>query len=443
MADTIVAVATANGVGAISIVRMSGDDVLSIAQKHIKTSLTPRFATLTTFYDQAGDVIDMPLVLFFKAPFSFSGEDIVEFQCHGGLAVTRLILNALLDSGARLADAGEFTKRAYLNGKIDLTQAEAISNIIETKSEEGAKLLSKQLRGDLGRFVNTLRDSLIEILAYSEVTIDYAEEDLPQDIAESILKRLEEIAVLLEKSYHASKKREGMLSGYKIAIIGKPNVGKSSLLNNLLNDSRAIVSDIAGTTRDTIEEDIQIGTHIVRIVDTAGIRHEASDEIERIGIERSRQAIEECDIVIAMFDASRECDEEDEAIFSLLKETQKEILIVHNKTDLTRRFFTPHSDQVIELSQKESIEVLEKTLENLLDSYHGNEDIVLTSKRQVDAVFRAKEAINESARFVQTGELELFSFTIQEAIESLSSITKKFEHDEMLDKMFSSFCVGK
>ena len=241
MTDTIVAISTANGNGAISIVRMSGKDSVSIAEKLTKTSFSPRYAKLTKFYNLNNELIDIPLVIYFQNPNSFTGEDIVEFHCHGGVAVTKLVLQTLIEAGARIAEAGEFSKWAFLNGKIDMSQAEAIAKLIEAKSAESVKILSKQLRGDLGKFVDDIRESLIEIMAYVEVNIDYAEEDLPFDLIEQIKERLNNIANLLKKSLNASKKREAMFNGYKVAIIGKPNVGKSSLLNNLLNYERAIV----------------------------------------------------------------------------------------------------------------------------------------------------------------------------------------------------------
>ena len=294
--NTIAAIATPKGVGAISIVRLSGDKALEISQKITKKILRPRYATLSKLYDFNDELIDIGLVIYFKAPYSFTGEDVVEFQCHGGYVVSRVILETLFKYGAKPAAPGEFTKRAFLNGKIDASQAEAIAKLIETRSKEGAKLLSKQLEGELEKFVNEIRDKLIEIMAYAEVFIDYAEEDLPKTMDKDIKIKLNEIKEILQKTLEASKRREGMINGYKIAIIGKPNVGKSSILNALLNTNRAIVSDIAGTTRDTIEEDIQIGQHLIRFVDTAGIR-EAKDEIEKIGVERSKKAIEKSDII--------------------------------------------------------------------------------------------------------------------------------------------------
>jgi len=444
MADTIAAISTANGNGAISIVRMSGSEALKIAQKLTKTSFTPRVAKLAKFYSLEDELIDIPLVLYFKAPNSFTGEDIVEFHCHGGMAVSRLVLETLINAGARLAEAGEFSKRAFLNGKIDLAQAEAIAKLIESKSKESVKILSKQLRGDLSNFVNDIREKLLEIMAYVEVNIDYAEEDLPQDLIEQIKDRLKNLSALLKKSLNASKKREAMFNGYKVAIIGKPNVGKSSLLNNLLNYDRAIVSNIAGTTRDTIEEEITIKSHIIKIVDTAGIRDKTDDDIEKIGIQKSKEAANEADIIIAMFDNAREFDEEDEAILEIIQNSNKDVIVVLNKIDLESKFDISKLEgfKIIKTSQKDENYEIEKKLEEILDSYVV-EDNVLISQRQVKAVEDAYNAINEAYELIDSLELELFSYNIQEAILAISKITKPYEHDEMLDKMFSSFCVGK
>jgi tRNA modification GTPase len=441
--DTIAAIATPNGVGAISIVRLSGDNALEIAQKLTKKNLTPRVATLSKLYDSDNELIDIGLVIYFKAPNSFTGEDIVEFQCHGGVVVSRIVLETLLKHGARPAQAGEFTKRAFLNGKIDASQAEAIAKLIETRSKEGAKLLSRQLEGDLSNFVNEVRDKLVEIMAYTEVFIDYAEEDLPETLGYEIETRIDEITRLLNHTLEVSKRREGMLSGYKIAIVGKPNVGKSSVLNALLNRQRAIVSDIAGTTRDTIEEDIQIGSHLIRIIDTAGIRA-AKDEIEKIGVERSKKAISEADIVLCVFDAGQ-FDPEDEEMLQLVKNIDKDVIIVINKIDkgvnIDLSMFEGFN--VVQISAKENISMLVEELKNLLDEFSSEDEHVLISARQISAVEKAVNSINESLQFLKTGELELFSYHIQDAIKAVSEITKPFEYDEMLDKMFGSFCVGK
>ncbi|WP_456469828.1 tRNA uridine-5-carboxymethylaminomethyl(34) synthesis GTPase MnmE [Caminibacter sp.] len=442
--ETIAAIATPNGVGAISIVRVSGERAFEIAKKLTKKdNFPPRVAKLCKIYDFNNELIDIAIVIYFKAPHSFTGEDIVEFQCHGGVVVSRMILDEILKHDVRLALPGEFSKRAFLNGKIDASQAEAIAKLIETRSREGAKLLSRQLEGDLAKFVEEIREKLIEIMAYSEVFIDYAEEDLPESLGGDIEKKLNAVEEVLSHTLEVSKRREGMLSGYKVAIVGKPNVGKSSILNALLNRQRAIVSDIAGTTRDTIEEDIQIGSHLIRIIDTAGIRA-AKDEIEKIGVERSKKAVEEADIVIAVFDAN-EFTQEDEEILELIKNADKDVIVAINKIDKGIKIdLDKFKDfKIVKISAKSDIKPLIKALEELLDSYSGEDEHILISTRQISAVEKALNAIKEAREFLSTGELELFSYQIQDAIKAISEITKPFEYDEMLDKMFGSFCVGK
>ena len=441
---TIVAIATANGIGSISIVRISGVNALEIATKiSKKTIFQPRLATLTSLYDTNNEAIDEALVLYFKAPFSFTGEDVIEFQCHGGVAIANMIVNEALKHGARIANPGEFSKRAFFNNKIDLTKAEAISKIIEARSEDAVKLLARQLKGELTNFVNEIREDLLFMLAYTEVSIDYAEDDLPTDIFEQIKNKMEKIIVKLSNTLDASRRREGMIEGFKVAIIGKPNVGKSSLLNKLLNYDRAIISDIAGTTRDTIEESVKIGTHIIKIVDTAGIR-DASDVIEKIGIEKSIQAISEADIVIALFDNSKICDDEDETIIKLIKEnSDKQILKVLNKSDLQNQFNKTKIDDFIELSTNEDINPLIKKIEIILDSNTHSDEMTLISKRQILSVENTLYNINLSKNPLDSGELEFFAHYITEALEQISSITRPYENDQMLDVMFGEFCLGK
>ncbi len=441
--ETIVAIATANGVGSISIVRVSGKDALSIATKIAnKNEFKPRLATLATLQDSNSDAIDEALVLYFKAPFSFTGEDVVEFQCHGGIAISNIVVAEVIKHGARMAQPGEFSKRAFLNGKIDLTKAEAIAKIIEARSEDAVKLLAKQLKGELTTFVNDIREDLLFMLAYTEVNIDYAEEDLPSDIYQQIQDKLEIITGKLQNTLEASKRREGLIEGFKVAIIGKPNVGKSSLLNKLLNFDRAIISDIAGTTRDTIEESVKIGTHIIKIVDTAGIR-EASDVIEQIGIEKSLEAVEEADIVIALFDNSKPLENEDKKILEILEDTNKEVITVLNKCDLESNFETSVLGNHLSLSTKESINPLIAQLETILDSNTHSDEMSLISKRQVDAVETTLVHISLAYTPLSSGELEFFAYHIGEALENISNITRPYEHDQMLDVMFGEFCLGK
>lgn len=447
MNDTISAVATAHGIGSIAIIRISGNKALDIAKtlSH-KSDFKVRYATLTSVYNQKNELIDETIIIYFKGPQSFTGEDVIEIQCHGGMIVAELILKATLDAGARLANPGEFSKRAFFNGRIDLSEAEAISKLIEAKSEDAAKILATQMKGSLKNYIEEVRDEMLHILAYSEVSIDYAEEDLPEDLIQQIIAKLDALHVRLTKTLRASESRQGLMQGFKVSIIGKPNVGKSSLLNMLLNYNRAIVSEIAGTTRDTIEEQVKIGTHLIRIIDTAGIR-DASDEIERIGIERSIEAIEKSEIVVALFDNSRECDGEDEVILQWLDKYKdsKEIIVILNKVDLPSKFNLSKlaGYDYIEQNSKESAEKLVDNLETIMDKNNISDEMMLISLRQIEAVKKTLGSIEEAKEPLVDGELEIFSFHVIEAINAMSSITRPFETDEMLDKMFGSFCLGK
>ncbi len=443
--DTIAAIATARGFGAISIIRISGDSALSIAKTLTKrTSIPTRNALLCSIFDSNGNFLDKAIIIYFQAPKSYTGEDIVEVQTHGGIVVADMILDEILRLGARLANEGEFTKRAYLNNKLDLSQAEAISALINAKSIDSAKILARTMRGEVSDFVTKLRGLLVEILAHIEVSIDYAEEDLPPLILDGIKDRLANIKEQIEKTLLATNARSGELSGFKLAIIGKPNVGKSSLLNRLLNYDRAIVSDIAGTTRDTIEESLRVGTHLVKIVDTAGIRH-ANDEIERIGIERTLLAIKDADIVLALFDGSKMTDDEDMRVLSELKRLEKNRLALLNKRDLTLVFDTKvlNDTETLHISCKEDISHLIGHLQEMLDSRCDYEGIVLGSKRQEIALSTAKEEIEASQKLLESGELELFAYHIKGAINAIASITGGYEYGELLDAIFGSFCLGK
>lgn len=447
MNDTIAAIATAHGIGSIAIVRLSGAKAYRIALAlSQKENLTPRYATLSPLYQHDGTLIDEAILIYFQAPRSFTGEEVIEFQCHGGLIVAERILRAALDEGARLAEPGEFSKRAFLNGRMDLTQAEAIASLIEAKSDDAARILARQMKGELRGYVEGVRDALLEILAYSEVVIDYAEEDLPQDLVDRIVHKLEAIRKNLSRTLESSRRRSGLMQGYRVAIIGKPNVGKSSLLNALLDYERAIVSDIAGTTRDTIEEQVRIGTHLIRLVDTAGIRN-ASDEIEKIGIERSIAAIENADIVIALFDASRAGDDEDRAIIGLIEHyrAEKPFVCVVNKTDLPVVFEREMVEGygAIAMSCREGTQALIDALGSYMDHDNDSEEMMLISQRQIGATEAALRSIDEAHEPLMDGELEFFSFHINQAIRSVASMSRPYELDEMFDKMFGQFCLGK
>lgn len=444
MNDTIVAISTANGVGAVSIIRVSGKEALDISLKLLKTNkLTPRYATLLKIYSLDNELIDRGIIIYFKSPKSFTGEDIVEFQTHGGFLISNLIIDELLKAGARLAKPGEFSKRAFLNDKMDLAKASSIQSLITARSKDALKILTYQMQGSLSGFVESLRGELVKTLAYTEVCIDYAEEDLPTDILEKINTLLSKNYKKLDEIVTISRQRKGLIEGFKVAIIGKPNVGKSSILNALLSYDRAIISNEAGTTRDSIEESLMLGSHLVRIIDTAGIR-EGVSSIEKIGIKTAIKKANEADIVLAVFDNSAKFDEEDRAILEIcmgLEKNDKKIFYILNKSDLIQKF-DKKLNKPLQISAKEGIGLVTDELKNYLDTknYDG---IMLTATYQINAVNSAKEAISRAKNLLNENELELFAYEINSAISEISSITRPFERTEILDEMFSSFCLGK
>ncbi|MDP8435956.1 tRNA uridine-5-carboxymethylaminomethyl(34) synthesis GTPase MnmE [Campylobacter jejuni] len=442
MSDTIAAIATAHGVGSISIVRLSGERALEFALKlSHKTKLTPRHATFTKLFNQNNEIIDEAIMIYFKAPYSFTGEDIVEFQTHGGFSVSEVLLEELVSLGARLALAGEFSKRACLNGKMTPLKALNIQDLILSKSALAAKIIARNMQGNLGELLEKIRTDLVKTLAFVETSIDYADDDLPSDLLEQISTMCEENSKILKEIYTLSQSKKGLIEGFKIAIVGKPNVGKSSLLNALLSYERAIVSDIAGTTRDTIEENFKLGTHLLRIIDTAGIR-ESKDVIEQIGVALSKKSLEDADIILAVFDASRVQDKEDEKIFDLLANTDKKIFWILNKSDLENVFKNTQNKNFIKLSAQKDITLLKEELQNYLNSFDSEGimvsslDLINACKISSEATFRAKGLLEESS-------LEFFAFELNLAINELARFTKDFQRDEILDEMFGNFCLGK
>ncbi|HEF7632602.1 TPA: tRNA uridine-5-carboxymethylaminomethyl(34) synthesis GTPase MnmE [Campylobacter jejuni] len=442
MSDTIAAIATAHGVGSISIVRLSGERALEFALKlSHKIKLTPRHATFTKLFNQNNEIIDEAIMIYFKAPYSFTGEDIVEFQTHGGFSVSEVLLEELVSLGARLALAGEFSKRACLNGKMTPLKALNIQDLILSKSALAAKIIARNMQGNLGKLLEKIRTDLVKTLAFVETSIDYADDDLPSDLLEQISTMCEENSKILKEIYTLSQSKKGLIEGFKIAIVGKPNVGKSSLLNALLSYERAIVSDIAGTTRDTIEESFKLGTHLLRIIDTAGIR-ESKDAIEQIGVALSKKSLEDADIILAVFDASRVQDKEDEKIFDLLANTDKKIFWILNKSDLENVFKNTQNKNFIKLSAQKDITLLKEELQNYFNSF-DSEGIMVSSLDLINACKISSEAIFRAKGLLEESSLELFAFELNLAINELARFTKDFQRDEILDEMFGNFCLGK
>lgn len=455
--DVIAAISTPMGMGGIGIVRMSGAgcialaDTLFIGRKRLseKPSHTLSYGKVTD--SAGGEVIDEVLVSVMKSPHTYTKEDIVEINCHGGPLVTRRVLEALLAAGARLAEPGEFTKRAFLNGRIDLTQAEAVIDLIHSKTELSRQSAIGQLEGRLKKAVREMRGEVLDMVAAIEAAIDYPDYDIEEEtyssMEQGVSALLGRVDALLENAGRGKILREGV----QTVIIGKPNVGKSSLLNWLLEEDRAIVTDIPGTTRDTVEEYLNIGGVPVKIVDTAGIR-EAADAVERIGVEKSRACAEAADFVILVLDASRPLEEEDREILSFIRGKKSVVLL--NKTDLEQRLSAEELEpylpgtRVLPISVKrdEGFELLMKTLEEMFlqGGGTGRESGLLVNARHKDALLRAKAAFLRCMETIQGRMPEDFiSMDLQDANAALGEITGDTSDEEIIDRIFTKFCLGK
>ncbi|AFI03620.1 tRNA uridine-5-carboxymethylaminomethyl(34) synthesis GTPase MnmE [Helicobacter cetorum] len=451
MTDTIVAVATPEGKGAISIIKMSGKNALNILKKLTKKQdFTSRYAYVCDVF--SNDILlDKALALYFKAPYSFTGEDVCEIQCHGNPLLVHNILNACLNLGARLAKAGEFSKRAFLNHKMDLSEVEASAQIIACEEESTLNALARQLKGALKTFIEDARETLLKLLASSEVLIDYSEEDIPldfiQEVEQNLGVQITRFKDLLDFSnMHASKAK-----GHALSIVGKPNAGKSSLLNAMLLEERALVSDIKGTTRDTIEEIIELHGHKVRLIDTAGIR-ETDDKIEQLGVQKSLKSLEICDIVLAVFDLSKPLEEEDIHIINTLNtSTPKPCIIVLNKNDLKLELDKERLRELLKipcsfletntLDSSACLKELSQKISEFFPKIDIQNKLLLTSLAQKNALQNTISELENATNHLET--LELFSYHILNAIESLNLLTRPYENAQMLDSMFSEFCLGK
>lgn len=450
---TIAAISTPIGHGGIGIVRMSGSESLNILRKVFVPKNDGEFKPYTVKFgniiDDKGKVLDQVLVSFFKAPKTYTGEDICEINCHGGLIVTKQVLELLLKNGAELAEPGEFTKRAFLNGKIDLTQAEAVIDLINSKSLKENAVSVKQLEGFLGNKIHEIKSEILEILVDIEANIDYPEYDLEdvkrEKIAEVLTNSINKIQKL-EKSFESGKI---LKEGVSTAIIGKPNVGKSSLLNALLRENRAIVTEIAGTTRDTIEEYITVRGIPLKLIDTAGIR-ETDDLVESIGIEKSKKAIEEAELVLLLLDATVGITEEDKVLIENIK--SKNHLILVNKIDsgnkISKENFIDKIDKVIEISVKngEGLDLLEDKIEEKfnLQQFDTDNDVMITNARHQELIFKAENGLKHALESVVAGiPVDMISIDIQEAVQNLGEITGETVSDEVIAGIFSKFCLGK
>ena len=400
---------------------------------------------------EENEIIDEVLVSFFKAPKSYTTENMCEINSHGGIVIVRKILDLCLKNGAELAEPGEFTKRAFLNGRIDLLQAESVIDIIDAKSEKEAKAGIKQLEGSLSKEIKKIKQEIMDVMVNLEVSIDYPEydvEEVTKEELEKMLKSVEGKLKVLEKSFDDGKI---IKEGIKTAIIGKPNAGKSSLLNAILKEDRAIVTEYEGTTRDTIEEFITIGGVPLKLIDTAGIRN-AKDEVEKIGIEKSREIAQNSDLIIAIFDRNRELSQEDKEILEIIKD--KKVIILLNKIDLNQVIteetteLKPLKDNIIKISalKREGIDLVKNKIINMfnLKQIELDNEVVITNLRHKNLVSKAIENINEAKKTLKDNmPIDIVSINIKNVLENLNMITGEEVTEEIINEIFAKFCLGK
>ncbi len=455
--DTIAAIATAVSNAGISIIRISGEEAFTIIDKIYKpksgSKKLSQVASHTIHYGYIVDndsIIDEVMVLIMRSPKTYTKEDVVEIDCHGGIVVTKKILETVLKYGARTADPGEFTKRAFLNGRIDLSQAEAVGDIINAKNEFALKNSLEQLRGNVLNKIMDIRESIIHDLAFIEAALDDPEhinlDNFGEELESHIDNNVEELNILLKSADNGRLLKEGI----KTVILGKPNVGKSSLLNILVGTDRAIVTDIAGTTRDTLEETIQMGSICLNIIDTAGIRN-TEDVIEKIGVEKARKLAEEADLIIYVVDASNKLDENDTAIIELIKKRKSIILL--NKTDLELVVKPKYMEEltgkdVIEISAKESkgIDKLEIWIKDMFfqGKINFHDEIIITNIRQKEAIIDSIQDLNMVKRSIQDDMPEdFYSIDLMHSYEVLGSIIGEAVDEDLVNTIFREFCMGK
>ncbi|MDP4091932.1 MAG: tRNA uridine-5-carboxymethylaminomethyl(34) synthesis GTPase MnmE [Bacillota bacterium] len=455
--DTIAAISTPQGTGGIGIIRISGSGAFEIAEQLFKgrkpfKEYKPNSINHGCLINPANsEIIDDVLVSKMKAPNTFTREDIVEINCHGGMTVLKKVLELVVKSGARPAEAGEFTKRAFLNGRIDLSQAEAVIDLINSKTEEGSKAAVSQLEGKLSKRLKSVRDKLLDLISHIEVTVDYPEHDIEEITGQEVYAAIKEIRNDLERLTEGYDKGRILREGLNAVIIGKPNVGKSSLLNELSGVNKAIVTDIPGTTRDIIEEFINIGGIPVRIIDTAGIR-ETSDLVEKIGVQRAEIEIDNADIVLMMIDASEVITAADREI--LKKVDAKKAIIILNKTDISdieriNQIKTSLQGKIIiEMSIKEGtgLDRLETEIKNLFvkGDIKANQEILLTNVRHKVLIDSAVVSISEAVNAYQSGlPLDCITIDIRNSADYLGQITGESVSEDVMHRIFSRFCIGK
>ena len=441
--ETICAIASAIGQSGIGIVRVSGPLAKSISKKILQADLKPRYAYYGAFYDQ-NNVIDKGVAIFFPGPNSYTGEDVVEFQGHGGTSVLRKILEITMSSGVRLAEPGEFSKRAFLNGKMDLIQAEAIQDLIQSNSEESALSAVRSLTGEFSIKINQVLSELISLRVFIEATIDFSDEEIDFIESHEVSNKLHTLKESLLDIQQTATQGAILRDGIHVAIAGKPNAGKSSLLNKLTKESSAIVTDIAGTTRDVLKETIHIDGMPIHIIDTAGL-HDSDDVVEQEGIRRAHNEINNADIILLVFDSR-----DSKANLSILPDSvkNKPKILVRNKIDLAgNKSSVKKVGNITEISisakNGDGIDTLRESLSEFAGLNSGIEGVFVARKRHLDAIEETLEFINSALSQLNSGSSELVAEDLRQAGMKLGQITGEFSSDDLLGEIFSSFCIGK
>lgn len=448
MEDTIAAISTTTGIGAISIIRLSGPEAINITNKVFTKNIT-NAETHTIHYGfikEKAEKIDEVLVSIMRAPKTFTREDIVEINCHGGIATTNKVLEILLNNGARLAEPGEFTKRAFLNGRIDLLEAEATMDLISSKSETARKISINTLTGETSNLIKSLRNDLVQIISNIEVNIDYPEyEDVEEMTNDKILPSIQLFKERLSNIIKKSEDSKVIKEGIKVGIIGKPNVGKSSLLNSLIEEEKAIVTSIPGTTRDIVEGTIVLGGITLNIIDTAGIR-ESSDVVEMLGVEKSRKIITSSDLIIFILNNNEEISDEEKELLKEIKDKKK--IIVVNKIDLENKLDKSILEDYIEISAKENIGV-DKIKDRIKKLFNIGElqtsDLTyLSNARTISLLKKSMHQIEDTLEEIQNNSpIDIVELGLKDSWNTLGEVIGETYKDELLDELFSRFCLGK
>ena len=452
--DTIAAISTPRGEGGIGIIRISGDKSFEILDKIFNTKNPNRdlgfYKFNYGFIHDNGKIVDEVMAVRMKAPKTYTCEDVVEINCHGGHLISEKVLELVLKNGARHAEQGEFTKRAFMNGRIDLSQAEAVMDIIQGKTEKSISLSLEQLRGDLRDKIGSFKKALLDVTAHVNVVLDYPEEGIDDPLPSNLRENLENVYAEADRLISSYDKGKKIKEGIKTVIAGKPNVGKSTLLNSLLKEERAIVTHIPGTTRDVIEEIINIKGIPLVLTDTAGIR-KTEDIVENIGVEKSKKFIENADLVLLVLDASRELESEDRNVIEEIQNNNKKTIVLLNKIDLERKIELDEFglENILEISAKDNIGI--EDMEERIYSYiveekveDSSEKLIITNIRHKTALEKTKDAIRNIFETIDAGmPMDLISVDLKEALDSLSEITGEISSEDILDHVFGNFCVGK